>query len=584
MVIGLVMSLVAMAFILPLHWLEEQGAHVDAGVVTWLVLLVPALGGLGSGLVHHLLPAPGSGPGVSRVMYAIHREKSRLATRIGIRKWIAATLTIGSGGSAGAEGPIATMGSVFGSQAGQWLGSGRQARATLIGCGAAAGIASVFNAPIAGVFFTLEVLLRDFSMRTFTPIVVSAVVSAAVTQGFLGNEALFASGADITEDAFTWIEIPNYLLLGLICGSVAPLFVRSLFKTGALCERLPVSPIVRPAIGGLIVGMLGLAWILLRPGDAGSAHGPVPGFMGNGYPVIRDLMGIDFWYEPVMAEGDDPVLRPAVMMIGFLVLIAAVKGVATCITIGSGGAGGVFAPSMFLGAAIGGLFGYVVNLIGLFPSASPAHYALVGMAAMVAATLHAPLTAMLIIYEITRTYEVILPLMLAAVIATIVGRLWYRESVYTVTLTKRGLRLGSMSDLTIMRRLTVGDVPLIAPVFVRPEESAERLLELAEKLSVSDFVVTDADGRYIGMVTDDDLTEALVFREAIPLLQVHELMRDDLPTMHPDDTLDIAVDRFADVEAGSVAVLSEPGSRTVLGLLSRNRLMRHYNDALESMG
>ena len=195
--------------------------------------------------------------------------------------------------------------------------------------------------------------------------------------------------------------------------------------------------------------------------------------------------------------------------------------------------------------------------------------------------MHAPLTAMLMVYEITRTYEVILPLMLAAVFATIVSRLWSPDSVYTVTLRRLGLRIGSMSDLTIMRRVRVDEMPLAAPVFVHPEESADRLLELSERLSVSDFVVTDPEDRYLGLVTQDDLKEALVYREAIPLLQVHELMRDDLPVLHPEDTLDVAIDKFSRTEVGALVVLQEPGSRVVRGLLSRARLMASYHDALE---
>lgn len=584
--IGLVMSGVTMAFILPLHFVEERFMHLEGRTLWWLVLLLPAAGGLLAGLVPRLLPSPNEPPGVSvdKVIWSIHRRQARVPFVTGVRKWLAATATIGSGGSAGAEGPIVIIGATIGSGIGRVLGTEPKSTATLLGCGAAAGIASVFNAPIAGVFFTMEILLRDFSLRTFTPIVIAAVISAAVTQGVLGNEVLFDSGADLIANAFTWHEIPNYILLGLVCGSAAPLVIRALFATIDIVGRIRMPRMLKPAAGGLIVGVLGVTWLALRPGESsgvGAAGEGLPGFMGNGYPVVRELLDPAFYAAAVEGAADGGTGLAPASLLGLLVLLAVLKGVATCITIGSGGSGGVFAPALFLGAAIGGVFGSVVNAIGIFPAASPAHYALVGMAAMVAATMHAPLTAMLMVYEITRTYEVILPLMLAAVIATIVGRLWNGDSVYSVTLTRLGLKLGSMSDMTIMRRMRVDDVPLVAPVYVHPEESAERLLELSERLSVSDFVVTDAEDRYLGLVTQGDLKEALVYREAIPLLQVHELMRDDLPVMHPDDTLDVAIDKFSRTEAGSVVVLHEPGSRSVRGLLSRERLMRAYRDALE---
>ncbi len=570
-VIGLVMSGVAMAFILPLRWLEHLSEQADPARLRWLVPTVPVVGALLAGLVQHVIPSEGEGPGVTKVMYAIHRRKARLPWYMVVRKWLASTLTIGSGGSAGAEGPIVTIGSTIGSVTARLLGSNPQNTATLLGCGAAAGLASVFNAPIAGVFFVMEILLRDFSLRTFTPIVIASVISSAFTQAVLGSDALFASGGSFSVAAFTWQEIPNYIMLGLLCGVLAALFVRALYAANTIFRRSRVHPVLAPAVGAALLGLLGLGYLLVTEGPA-----RVPAFYGNGYPVITDLLRPDFYY----ADEAHTQLGPAGVLLAYLLALGVLKGVATCLTIGSGGAGGMFAPSLLLGASIGGSFGYVVSWLGWFPAASPAHYALVGMAAMVAATTHAPLTAILIVYEITQSYEVILPLMLAAVLATIVGRLVYRESVYTVRLTDQGVRIGAMSDHTVLRRLFVSDVPLVAPVFVHPGDSAQRLLELSERLSVSDFVVTDHNDRYLGIVPEADLKEALVYREAIPLLQVYELQRNDMPTVTPSDTLDVVMDRFATHDVDSLAVLDEAGTGAVLGLITRARLMLRYREAL----
>ncbi|MEE8155014.1 MAG: chloride channel protein, partial [Phycisphaerales bacterium] len=252
---------------------------------------------------------------------------------------------------------------------------------------------------------------------------------------------------------------------------------------------------------------------------------------------------------------------------------------ATCLTIGSGGSGGVFAPSLLLGAGVGGAFGTLVQTLW-FPEASPAHYALVGMAAVVAATTHAPLTAILIVYEITGSYQIILPLMLAAVISTIVSQLNSRQSIYTLKLARRGVHIGGLSDLTILRRLSVEDVPLVHPVLVHPDESAQRLLDLSEQQAVNDFVVVDENDRYAGLVTAADLKEALLYREAIPLLQVNELQRSDLPTVASDDTLDLVLDKFSKYDVQSLAVLDEAKDGAVLGLITRDRLMREYQRAL----
>jgi CIC family chloride channel protein len=237
-----------------------------------------------------------------------------------------------------------------------------------------------------------------------------------------------------------------------------------------------------------------------------------------------------------------------------------------------------------MGACAGGAFGYIVNALNWFPAATPAHYALVGMAAMLAGAAHAPLTGILLAYELTQSYAVILPLMLATVISTIVSRLIHPDSVYTAKLTQMGVRVGSLSDLTILRRLSVQDVPLLSAVTVSESESAQHLLHMSEKHLVRDFVVVNSENRYVGMVTGADLSAALVYREAIPLLTVRELMRSDLPTLTHDETLDVAMDRFSRHDAQSLAVLDDAeadGGQRVRGLLTRAGLMQRYHKALE---
>ncbi|MHC4429576.1 MAG: chloride channel protein, partial [Planctomycetota bacterium] len=370
---------------------------------------------------------------------------------------------MGSGGSAGAEGPIVQIGSSLGSKTGSLLSTNPQNTGTLLGCGAAAGIASVFNAPVAGIFFVLEILLRDFSLRTFTPIVIASVFSAVFTQMIMSggeSEAIFAVAEDFHIAAFTAAEVPNYLILGVLCGLVAMAFIKSLYWTEDLYARLKLHAIVKPVTGAAVLGLLGLAYLFIP----NRAH-DLPPFYSNGYPVIRELLDVEYYQNGA-----------AMTLLMGLVLICAFKVIATCLTIGSGGSGGVFAPSLMLGACTGGAFGALVEALNWAPHASPAHYALVGMAAVVAATTHAPLTAILIVYEITRSYEVIVPLMLAAVVSTIVSQLMSRQSIYTLKLARRGVRIGAMSDLTILRRLSVEQVLLEPAVLVHPEDSAQRLL------------------------------------------------------------------------------------------------------------
>ncbi len=563
--IGTLTALVALAFMRTIHFMEGVAVNLPPRALWWLIPLVPMVGALLAGVTVYFLASEARGHGVPEVMHAIHRNKSRIKLRVAIAKWVSAICTIGSGGSAGAEGPIVQIGSAVGSKFGQILRVNPQNTATLLGCGAAAGIASVFNAPIAGIFFVLEILLRDFSLLTFTPIVIASVFSAVCTQAILGeNEAIFAVAADFNVGAFAAVEIPNYLMLGVLCGLAAMAFIKALYWTEDVYARIKLHPILKPVTGAAMLGLLGLGYVLLSQGRP-----EMPPFFSNGYPVIKELLS-DNYYSSGHAGA---------LLLG-LIALCGLKVLATCLTIGSGGSGGVFAPSLLLGAGAGGAFGTLVDALDWFPHASPAHYALVGMAAVVAATTHAPLTAILIVYEITGSYQIILPLMLAAVISTIVSQLISRQSIYTLKLERRGVHIGGLSDLTILRRLSVEDVPLVHPVLVHPDESAQRLLDLSEQQAVSDFVVVDEHDHYAGLVTAADLKEALLYREAIPLLQVNELQRSDLPTVASDDTLDLVLDKFSQYDVQSLAVLDEAKDGVVLGLITRDRLMRQYQRAL----
>lgn len=576
-VIGLLMALVATLFIAPLRgmelWSEARSGQV---LLLWLVLLAPCIGGLVVGILRAIIHADDVGPGITTLMHAVLRGRSRISLRVGLQKWLGSTSTIVTGGSAGAEGPIITIGGVIGSNIARLLGTRSQNTATLLGCGSAAGIAAVFNAPIAGVFFVMEILLRDFSLKTFTPIVISAVVASAATQGILHDSAIFDVGDGFMgrDDFFSLAQLPVYLLLGLLCGLGSILFIRMLGVTGSLFDRMPVSRIVRPAIGGILLGLLGLGWMLWI------GSGDVPGFYGNGYPVITQLIDPATYFQDDAYLTLTPIGDLALVVLGLFVL----KLVGTCLTLGSGGAGGMFAPSLLMGAALGGGLGLLLEWMGWLPHGNPAHVALVGMAAMLAGSTHAPLTAILIVYEMTQSYQVIMPLMFAAVVSTIVARSFNRDSIYTSRLRKLGIHLGVMSDLTILRRMRVSDVALRDPVVVSENDPAQVLLDLSMSKGISDFIVVNDRGNYAGMVTADDLKSALVYRDAIPLLQVNELERSNLPTVTTDDCLDTVLEKFSRNDVEALPVFSAEDVEHAVGLITRNRLMQVYQVELEKEG
>ena len=567
--IGLLMGVVATLFLAPLRKMESLESAFDAKWIWLLVLIGPAVGGLLVGLARRSINAPYIGPGVTTVIYSVLRQRGRIKFRIGVQKWICSTLTIGSGGSAGAEGPIVTIGAVLGATAGRLLGVNTQNGTTLLGCGAAAGIAAVFNAPIAGVLFVMEILLRDFSLRTFTPIVIAAVVASASIQGILHDAAIFELGADflVQEGDFQIRYMPAYILLGVLCGVIGAIFIRSLDLSSRTLGTLPVPIWLRPAIGGALLAILGLTTLL--------AMGPsIPAFYGNGYGEITKLLSPSQY----AVGGENASMG---LLIGGLFLLLAFKLIGTCITIGSGGAGGMFAPALMMGALTGGLLGLGLEWMGLLEHGTPARFALVGMAAMVASVTHAPLTGILIVYELTRHYQIILPLMLAAVIATIVARWLCRDSIYSARLRAAGIRLGSGGELTTLSRLTVQDLILEPPRIIRLRDPATNLILQAETQGVGDYIVLDDKNEYCGMVTGQDLKAALVFREAIPLLQVSELQRSDLPFLTPDETLDVVLEKFSKADVDALAVLIDGDAKQVSGLLTRNCLMKRYQHALD---
>lgn len=575
-VIGTITAFGAIGFAELLHLVEHESEAARGSMPLWLLPAIPMAGALLSSILVTVWASEARGHGVPQVLKAIIQRNGEIPLRVGIVKTFASICTVGSGGSAGTEGPIVQIGATAGSYLSKVLNIPREHVRTLVGCGAAAGIASIFNAPIAGVFFVLEILLRDFSIRVFTPIVVASVFSAATTHAFRGeNEAIFFAADNLAGYEFSLIELPGYFVLGIVCGVTAVAFNWLLHKCEDVFENLKLPVLAKPVAGALMLGLLGIAYLSL---PSVAADGNSPAFFGNGYETIRGLLNPDA-YAGKIESGPQTVFW-------ILALLVVLKAVGTSFSLGSGGSGGVFAPSLFLGAVAGAAFGVALDGLGLLPDdASPASYALVGMAAVVAGSTHAPLTAILILFELTRDVYVLLPIMLAAVIATVVSQLLQRDSIYSFKLRRQGVLVGAARDLTILRRLRVTDVipePLPAePIY--PSDPVSKLIALHATHHVPDFPVVDPTGSYIGMVTGADIRTALIDREAIPLLLVAELMRTDIPVLRPDETLDAVMNKLASHDVTSLCLVKDAagGVQTPIGLITRGRVMSRYHDALE---
>ncbi|MFZ9913978.1 MAG: chloride channel protein [Phycisphaerales bacterium] len=567
---GMALAAIALAFIRPIQWAEHAAvewaaSHPDR--VPMAVALVPILGALLCGAIQIVFKVKIRAHGVSSVLYAIHRRRSQIPGVLAARTWLGSSAIIASGGSAGPEGPIVTIGATLGSMISRLMRADPQTATTLVGCGAAAGLAAVFNAPLTGIFFVLEVLLRDFSLRAFTPIAIAAVFAAATVQTMIGDQQpLFGVSFEMLSQDGAGLNIataPAFALLGVACGVASVFFIRTLQASESTFRRMPFPRWMVPAIGAGILALLGTLHVVYAKDYLDFGQGVIPPFYGNGYPLAKAVLEPAFYAK-----------ETALVVAALLVGLAVVKCVATSLTLGSGGIGGLFAPSLLVGALVGGAFGSMGELVPLVSEAGPARLALAGMAGVVAGTTHAPLAGAMLVYELSRESTILLPVILVAAIATLVARLFERHSLYTAELAALGLRLGSGTDLSQLRRLRVGDVPLKEAVTVRGSAAATSIVALAD--TDDDFVVLDDAGRLEGIVGARDLRIALVNREALPLLQVRDIARTDVRAIDRDLPLDHALDML---ERGPLPVKDATGA--IAGILTRSRLMRTWRRSLE---
>ena len=484
------------------------------------------------------------GHGVPEVMEAVAIRGGRIRPVVGLVKALASAICIGTGGSVGREGPIVQIGSAWGSTIGQWLHLSDERVRNLVACGAAGGIAATFNAPIAGVIFALEVILQEFSVGYFSTVVISSVTANVISRVLLGDVPAFP--VPPYSLVSVW-ELPLYAVLGVVAAVVATVFIVLLYKSEDLFERWPLPEYLKPAVGGLAIGVIGL-W--------------VPQVFGVGYETMESTL-----------------LNPGAMSVLVVLLVA--KLIATCLTLGSGGSGGVFAPSLFMGAMLGGAFGSVVH--GVFPesTATAGAYALVGMAAVFAGAARAPITAILILFELTDDYFIILPLMLSTVICTLLAEQLSHDSIYTVKLARRGVRLALGRDIDVMQGVFVSEAmtPLADLDEVATSMSVADLAEEFDRTRHHGFPVLDENGDLHGVVTHRDLEEAM-HRGDISHLTVEDIATSPPLTVYPDEPLWGALKKLGIRDVGRLPVVDRNHPRRLLGVVHRHDVIRAYNLAI----
>jgi CIC family chloride channel protein len=598
-VIGTVTGVAAVGFHELINLIRDElytavSPHFLYGKGTWLLVVYPALGGLAVALTSKYLFKTREGHGVVDVVESVVRSSGFQKPTTAIEKILTSAMTIGSGGSAGAEGPIVQIGAAIASGVGLVFRVARAQMPILTGCGCAAGISAIFNAPFGGVLFTLEVILQDFSIRSFTPVVLASVIAQVTTQATyqvihrIGHHvidrteeyrAIFAMPMrDVARHSvLSWDQVGNFILLGIVCGVIGSTLTRAMYWTEHAFGLVKLPKSTKPAIGGAMLGLLGILYIWLfghllldMPNNKPFPDYPMPAFFGDGYGVIQQMLTADFYVK----------LGPTLLLL--LLFLCAAKIVGTCLTLGSGGSGGVIAPSVFIGATIGAVVGHVLQHTRWFPNLQPELYSLVAMGAVLAAVVHAPMASILIVFELTQDYKVMLPAMLACIVAVAVARVCYPESVYTLSLRTRGVRVGSAGDFVLLRRISVEQVALIPVSVVRESDPLQQVIDLSALTSTYDFVVVDAKGAYEGMVLSTDLSPVLMDREAVPVLVVRDLMRRDIKPVRTTDDLAAVFDAFSRHDVNHLPVSMPDNCDKIIGLISRSAVIRKYQEALKT--
>jgi len=505
------------------------------------LLVLPLLGGLIAGPFVWVVGRGIEGSGVPELQEAAARRGGRLPSLCWLYKVVAVVITIGSGGSAGREGPIAFIGSSLAADLSRLVGGGERRRRLLLASGAAAGVAATFNAPLAGTFFGLEIVLGAWTAEAFAPVVVAAVAASAIGRHFFGSHpAFFVHEYSLA----TFSELPIFAVLGVAAAVVGVLFIFALYGVRDLWDRVRMPLPLRLAPAALAVGALGLL------------H---PGVMGLGYDIIETTL-----------IGRLADARLLLLMFG--------KLITTSLTLGSHGSGGIFAPSLFIGAILGGAVGQVCDHYIPALTTSPGAYALVGMGALFAAVSHAPMTAVLTIFEITGDYRMILPLMLACGIATIAAQHICRVSIYNLKLVRRGVHVQLGHDVNLLNDIKIGEAMTTDLVTVRPDTPAREVLKLSERTTHHGFPLADKQNRLHGLVTCDDIRKAA--DEGRLDQPVRKLASHRLIVAFPDESLNDAVRKLGLHHVGRVPVVSRQDHRRLLGIITRKDIISAYNRAL----
>lgn len=540
------------------HWIQELlKADFVLSYENVLYLIYPGIGIFLTVLLIKYGLKRRVGHGIPSTLFAISKRSSRIPKSSTFASLITSMLTVGFGGSVGLEGPTVGASSAIGSNYARLGRMNYKTTTLMLGCGAAGAMSGIFNAPIAAIVFALEVIMLDLTATSLIPLLMASV-SAALTSSFmLGDDVLF--DVDVVEN-FTFGDLPFYILLGAFTGLISVYFCKVYWFIERLFEKLK-GQFRRALIGALILGF----FIFLFPPLYGEGFATINHLLGD---QINAILEGSYFYE---------FRENVFVLIGFLIAIVLLKAVATTVTLGAGGIGGVFAPSLFIGSVTGFVFAKAINLLELV-SLSERNFTLVGMGGVMAGILHAPLTALFLIAEITGGYELVIPLMITAAIAFLTSKYYNPHSLYTMQLAKRGELITHDKDKAVLTLMRLGNEIEKDFALVYPTDTLGQLVEVVSRSRRNIFPVINEEAELQGIVKLDDIRQIMFEPNLYKEVKVADVMSDFEEQVSPEESMDSVMKKFNESGAWNLPVIREG---KYVGFVSKSKLFNAYRKVLQ---
>lgn len=561
-IVGVGAAVAAQILKLIIHEIEHLlTAQFDVTHSNWLFLVYPVVGIYLTALFIRYIVRDDIGHGVTKILYALSRKQGNIRGHNCWSSVVASALTIGFGGSVGAESPIVLTGSAIGSRLGQLFQLDHKTMMLLIGCGASGAVAGIFKAPIAGLMFTLEVLMVDLTMASLLPLLVSCLTATCITYAWTGMNPMFVFQLS---DPFSVSRVPTSVLLGVFCGFISLYFTRVMSSFEQVFGRMH-NMYSKLALGGAVLAVLIYFF---------------PPLYGEGYGTINILLGSHTDVEADQVLNNSLFYHHPEYLLVYLGLIILFKVFATTATNGGGGCGGTFAPSLFLGCVGGFVFSRLWNMYSPIGTVVPeTNYALLGMAGVMSGVFHAPLTGVFLIAELTGGYQLFIPLMIVSVASYLTINAFEKHSIYAIRLARKGELLTHHKDRSVLTLMSLNAIIDKERPKLTPDMYLGQIVQAVSKSKSLHFAVVDMKGGMLGVINVNKIRQVIFRSELYRMYKATQLMQQPEMVLRTDDNMQTVMDKFSRCDAGTLPVLNPDG--TFVGFVSRTRLYASYRQVIK---